>query len=354
MKIAIIGAGIFGLSAGIKISENKKNSVFIFDKSEQILSGSTFANHNRHHYGFHYPRSQRTLNQINNAKDEFEYYYKSACNFNFKNYYAVAKKSLISSNNYENFLLKNNLKYEKVKTKSQLFNQSQIETVFQVREGVYEFEKIKKIVKKRLNKNIKLKLNHQLISGKKINSGYSLNFLNKKNLVNLNFDFVINSTYSNINEILGLFKKRKNKYEYNLQQLAIITFPRNERIGITVVDGHYPSFLPIGKSNRHLFAHVIHSQLIKKETTKNLFLETNYIKDNYEMIKRESEKILPILKNSRYHGSIFVNRVVKKNKRDDRLSDLLKHEKNFYSILGGKIITCENTANKLKEYTEKL
>ena len=63
IKIAIIGCGAFGLSAALEL-QNKSFDVYIYDKSTEILNGATFANHNRHHYGFHYPRSQQTIDQI--------------------------------------------------------------------------------------------------------------------------------------------------------------------------------------------------------------------------------------------------------------------------------------------------
>ena len=58
MKIAIIGAGIFGITAAIKLSKFKDFNVDVFEKCNSIFQGATYANHNRHHYGFHYPRSQ--------------------------------------------------------------------------------------------------------------------------------------------------------------------------------------------------------------------------------------------------------------------------------------------------------
>ena len=85
----------------------------------------------------------------------------------------------------------------------------------------------------------------------------------------------------------------------------------------------------------------------------NIFNQINYIDDNYFNINKESKKYLPILKNSIYHGSIYVNRVVVKNNNDDRLSDLIFHKKNFISILGGKIITCEKTSNDIVSYFKK-
>ena len=67
MRIAIIGAGFFGLTLGLFLS--KKYKVEIFEKRESIFKGASSANQFRFHYGYHYPRSQKTVKEINKSKD---------------------------------------------------------------------------------------------------------------------------------------------------------------------------------------------------------------------------------------------------------------------------------------------
>ena len=70
-KISIIGSGAFGLSIALELAKNKNFEVTVFEKNNKILEGATFANHNRHHYGYHYPRSLDTIRQINTSKEIF-------------------------------------------------------------------------------------------------------------------------------------------------------------------------------------------------------------------------------------------------------------------------------------------
>ena len=72
LKIAIIGSGVFGLTAAIKLSQIKNSNIVVFEQHNKPFYGATYANHNRHHYGFHYPKSQLTIDQINKSKKEFE------------------------------------------------------------------------------------------------------------------------------------------------------------------------------------------------------------------------------------------------------------------------------------------
>ena len=59
LKVCVIGGGIFGLTAAIYLSRFS-SEIKIFDKSNTILNGATQFNHNRHHFGYHYPRSLDT------------------------------------------------------------------------------------------------------------------------------------------------------------------------------------------------------------------------------------------------------------------------------------------------------
>ena len=65
-KIAIIGSGFFGLSLAIKLS--KKFKVDVYEKRRSPLQGASRANQLRYHLGYHYPRSQKTLKEVQKMK----------------------------------------------------------------------------------------------------------------------------------------------------------------------------------------------------------------------------------------------------------------------------------------------
>ena len=76
MKFAIIGAGFFGLSIAIKIKEKYPNSlVSIFEKEKDILMGASGKNQFRCHLGYHYPRSEKTIQECKKSFREFNKYF---------------------------------------------------------------------------------------------------------------------------------------------------------------------------------------------------------------------------------------------------------------------------------------
>ena len=125
LKVGIIGGGIFGLTAAIYLSKFSKK-IIIFEKNSEILCGATKYNHNRHHYGFHYPRSLKTVRQCQNSKILFEKTYNKAVDYRFKNYYAISKfNSKIDPSFFENFCNQGNLVFDSVEAPSDIFNTDQ-------------------------------------------------------------------------------------------------------------------------------------------------------------------------------------------------------------------------------------
>ena len=88
-KIAIVGSGFFGIASALILS--KKNKIHIFEKKGTILCGASRANQMRYHKGYHYPRSEKTVNEISKTNKDFEKYFKYSI-YNTQNYYGISKK----------------------------------------------------------------------------------------------------------------------------------------------------------------------------------------------------------------------------------------------------------------------
>ena len=58
------------------------------------------------HYGYHYPRSQKTVKEINKSKDLFTSFFGSNIFGKTLNYYLVARESKVKFKKYKNFLKK--------------------------------------------------------------------------------------------------------------------------------------------------------------------------------------------------------------------------------------------------------
>ena len=92
-KIAIIGAGFYGCTAAITLS--KEYYVEIFEKENDILNSASKINQFRFHRGYHYPRSQKTIDQIKHSYKKFTKFYGKNVLKSTNNYYAISKKIVL-------------------------------------------------------------------------------------------------------------------------------------------------------------------------------------------------------------------------------------------------------------------
>jgi len=99
MKIAVIGSGFYGTTLAIILSKN--HDVELFEKEKTIFNGASSSNQFRFHSGYHYPRSQKTVNEINKSKKDFISFFGKKVFEKTENYYPVAKGGKINFKNYK-------------------------------------------------------------------------------------------------------------------------------------------------------------------------------------------------------------------------------------------------------------
>jgi hypothetical protein len=338
MKIIVIGAGIFGVTTALSLSENEYD-VTLVESEEDIMDKASKCNHNRLHFGFHYPRSKDTAKQSLDGYDLFYKIFSSSTISNFPNYYLNEKNSKVSDNDYKIFCDNLNLYYKESTPKNIEINKDNISFCAITNEPIFDFESIKINLKNRLKKsNIKLILNKKIIKKSDLND----------------FDVVINTTYSNINYINNLFDITPIKLK--LQDVIIPIFKMNsEKIGLTIMDGDYCSIMPKGfEKNTFLLYHVkysvikeIEDYLIDENWVNN---DTNYINEKINEIYKHSEFYYPFLKNCERISYWRTTRALPINTNDERLSTLTinnTENKTIISLLSGKITTCWLMANKI-------
>ncbi len=342
MKIAIIGSGFFGLTLGLFLS--KKHEVHIFEKEKKILNGASAANQFRFHLGYHYPRSQKTVTEINKSKNLFINYYGKKIFQKTLNYYLIANKSKVNFSKYKKFLKKNRL-YNKI-VKNLFFNKKLDKTIL-TNEKILNYFAFKKLITKEIKlSKLKIKLNKEF----------------KKNNLN-DYDKVVLATYSNNNQILKkLGIKKLDDFKFELVEKIVIKLPKEFfNKSFVVIDGKFVCVDPYLGTNYHLLSDVKLSKLETKTGKIPLFKNKNKKYLNKGIIKnikisrfkrfiKRSSSYLPFLNKAKYIGSMFVIRVIKKNKEntDERTSTVTNHSKKIISIMSGKWNNCVYLAKNFK------
>ncbi len=358
-SVAVIGGGIFGTSCAIELA--KDFHVTLFEQGPELLRGATYANHNRHHYGFHYPRSRDTAMQCLASRPEFESIYGACLDFDFDHYYCVSKENTkTSAADYLKFCQDMGLVFEQVDPDPKILDPSKITLCLKSREGVYDIDKLRTLVFQRMREagDIDIKLNTPIIDGTLESNGKkSLTAVIDGKPTKLSFDFVVSAIYGHTNRFCNWFGFKKQSFQFNLQELDVVELPLERRIGVTVQDGPFPSIIPIANTRQYLMAHVIESQLVREISTNDipLLYRSSYVESNWDKVLAVCREYIPILKDVKYVRSIFVDRVVDSSrlKDDARLTEILEHGHGCYSIFAAKVITCVTTARKLEKMIRK-
>ena len=340
-KIAVIGAGFFGVGAAMILS--KKFKVDLYEKNKSIMQGASSSNQLRFHMGYHYPRSVKTLREVQKSKKDFLDFYGKNIFGNSKNFYGVSKlKSKTSFKKYINFLITNKLPFNKIYLKEL---QNTIGSILSEEKNINIF-KIVKLIKKRIkkNKNINLKLK------KKINKDLT------------KYEKVIVSTYENNNFVLKeLGIRLKKKYKFELVEKTVVKLPRKfNNKSYMIIDGQFLCLDPYVGTGYHLLSSNKFSKIeIKKGFTPNFNSEKSkfvhkgliYQKkySNFEKIISHGKTYFKFIDKAKYIGSFFLVRAIELNKEktDERLNKIEHVNNKVITLFSGKWNTSITTAKQL-------
>lgn len=343
-KIAVIGSGFFGISCSLILS--KEYEVDLYEKEKTILCGASRANQMRFHLGYHYPRSLKTLKEINELKDEFTKFYGFDIFGKTKNLYGVPSiGSKTSYRKYLNFLKKNNLKFKETKSKD--FGKI-IKGVIKCNEKNLNYFKIKKKILKKI---------------KKSNVNLYLNTTFKKKLIN-KYEKIIVSVYDQNNIVLNnLGIKPVKKFKYELVEKIIIKLPKYyKNNSYMIIDGKFVCLDPYLGTKYHLISDVKYSKIEKYKglypnfkNKRKKFLNAGIVRNikisEFNNFIKHGSKYLPFLIKAKYIGSFFVTRAIEadKEKTDERLNLIKKINKKFITIFSGKWNTCVSVAKNVNK-----
>ena len=348
MKIAVIGGGIFGITAAIILG--KEHDVELFEKNDDLLKSASGSNQYRVHRGYHYPRSPDTVIGIVKSENSFKEIFSNSIVNDYEHYYCISKKnSLTSSEKFISFCNKYELEIKK--TELDCVNNNSIDLCVIVKESVYDPIKLKKLSFELLkNSNVKIHLNTKV-----------------SDEIFDDFDKVVICTYANLNNLLEKFPNFQNEYQFELCEKPVVKLPKSfQNKSIVIMDGPFMCIDPLANTNFHLLCNVQHEihqtnigkfYDIKKEYEH--LLDNGIIKNpshtKYEQFIKSTLEFFPEIKNAEYVGSMFTIRAVppRAEDTDERPTLVTKINEKIISIFSGKITTCVEAANQAKNIIDQ-
>ena len=305
-KCAVIGAGIYGITAAIKLKTVGYN-VDLFEKEDNIMKAASGINQYRLHRGYHYPRSIDTIYSCKHGHESFTKYYKqSVSNNKTKHQYAISKEdSLITPEQYLTVLDKTGLEWSIV---DPLPN---CDLTIEVSEDLYNPNKLRDICYNRIRGNgINLKLNSKI----------------KNNLEGYKYN--IHATYSSLNDITD----NKQNYQFELCEKPLFKLPKiYKNKSIVIMDGPFMCFDPYGDTEYHLGGNVVHAihvrntgktpeipRVYKKYLNKGIIKKPKYT--NVDRFIESAKKFFPDIDQAEYIGSMYTIRTVLPYKESNKVN----------------------------------
>lgn len=355
----IIGAGIYGLYAAHYCAK-RGESVVLLEYDDEAVSRATYINQARVHNGYHYPRSYSTA--IKSAKyfNRFNIDFDFAVNKSFEKIYATSKEySWTSAEQFKKFCNNSNIRCEKINS-NKYFKDDMVDGAFITDEYTFDAMRIKSYFLEELKKYDKVKIVYRSRIDKIdcLESTYKITLEDKQVFES---EFVLNSTYASINQIISKFGFEPFKIKYEICEIILCKTTKNiENVGITVMDGPFFSVMPFGLTGYHSLTSVTFTPHItsydilptfecQKGTNcspnqlENCNLCINKPKTAWNYMNSLAKKYLIDEIGIKYEKSLFsVKPILMASEIDDSRPTIIKQfSKNptFISVLSGKINT---------------
>lgn len=345
-KVAVVGGGIFGISAALEL-DKAGFAVTLIEKNSDILQNASGINQYRLHRGYHYPRSKETALACESGNTSFLSKY-DCLSPSSEHYYCIAsQKSVTTPYSYKRFMKSVGLKFEEVNLEQ--LNNDSVDLTVKVYEHLFDPNKLEGISKNLIkDSNIKLQLNTEF-----------------KALDSNNFNYVVNCTYSNYNSILS--SSDQEDFQFELCEKPVVKLPEEySGKSIVIMDGPFTCIDPLGDTDLHLVGNVVHAihctnvgkfPTIPEEF--KLLLNKGIVKNptitNIDKFIESGKVFFKDFEKCKHIGSMYTIRTVlpRRDHDDARPTIIKKHNQKVYSLFSGKIATCVDTATELTEYILK-
>jgi hypothetical protein len=336
MRVAVVGAGIYGSTIGILLAENG-HDVSLFDRLG-LLRATSSINQLRIHSGYHYPRSPETIDETLQARMEFQETYEAAVVKNTQHYYAIPQHgSRTPPDVFEAVMDRFRLPLKIVEPKWIDFDF--IARCYEVNEQIYDVDVLRSIIEQRIRH-------------------LNIRFLQEEfTPQESDFEIVVWATYG-LSHSQGIFRPAK----YQIAEKVLIELPVQLRgISLVIIDGPFTAFDPYGNSSYSQFGSAKHTNHwtttdpheLKLPRFANLLNQREFqLVDfsRFEVLRADSSLAVPASKEAKYLGSRFTIRVVENSPADDRRTlYVLEPNPSEIHIFSGKVVGAVKAANMVLE-----
>jgi glycine/D-amino acid oxidase-like deaminating enzyme len=147
----VIGGGLYGSSLGVFLARQGHKTALL-ESEAALLTRASYINQARVHHGYHYPRSFMTALRSAVNYPRFLLEFQSCIDTDFEAIYAIAREETkVTAYQFERFCHQIGAPARPASAATQkLFEPSQIEAVFHVREHAFNAARLRAVMTRRL------------------------------------------------------------------------------------------------------------------------------------------------------------------------------------------------------------
>ena len=353
-RVAVIGAGFYGLVIGYKLAEAGA-TVVVYEAASDLGHGASWANQARVHGGYHYPRDVRTGARSRRGLKKFINDYGSSIFNDFTMLYGIARhNSKVNTSQFEAFCNRIEAPFSPPTTEmSNIFNDQFISGVYQVEEPAFNSDVLLLEASQRLlDSGALLFLSEPVEKVIERNENFTVCLQSGGSEI---FNFVLDCTYSNLGTLFEPARPLADTLKIERAEICLVSAPKSlESLGITVMDGPFFSCMPFPTRGSHSFTHVSYTPR-KTRTSKLRDAETEDTSAFLRM-KLDALRYVPAIAELEHQDSIFVDKAILTSSELDDARPVLIHEAGqqgrYLSILGSKIDTVYDAVDSIFSTTQ--
>ena len=251
----IIGAGLYGLYSALFCAKNGE-IIKVLEYDDVAFKRATLINQARVHMGYHYPRSYSTAIKSAGYFNRFNEDYGFSVLTKFDQVYATSTNfSWSDAKEFKKFCEAAHIRCDEV-SPSRYFKEGYCDGAFLTEEFTYDAQMLKAYFLEQLKDypNVEIEYGFRIYDIE--NNGTSYKIIGQKysggNRIEISAQFVLNSTYASVNQILNKLGFEMFDIKYELCEIILCNV--NEKLhntGLTVMDGPFFSIMPFGKTGYH-------------------------------------------------------------------------------------------------------
>jgi D-amino-acid oxidase len=352
MKIAVIGAGIFGCTTAIYLARDG-HDVHLYERHGEILREASLKNQYRMHMGFHYPRSSETVEECLSGLDSFTREYHEAMSFKGRKLYGIAKSgSKTSPEAYKRFLEKHRLVHDIVQPSAR------------THPWVNNCSLIVSVPESRLDPGQMVRLLDRKLRQAGVECFFDYEIQED---IRSEYDEVVVATYANTNQVLETLGCEPETFQFEVCEKPVIQLVNvSPDDGVVIMDGPFCSVDPHGSTGQHLMGHVKHAiwetsfgttpkvpQALRDYVNRGIVPNPKLTR--WPLMQEAGQFYVPVLEHAKHIGSMFVLRAVLQDRETDDARPTLvdRVAPGVVRVFSGKIPTAVTAARSVRSILDK-